>query len=71
MLDMNTKLLTIKEVLELSKVSRYTLYRDIKSGKVPSMNIGRNVRIRECDAIEYAKDKGKSKIVAYYREKDA
>ena len=70
MIDMDTKLLTIKEVLEISKVSRYTLYRDIKSGKVPAVYVGKNVRIKESDAIAYASEKGNSKRVAYYKEKD-
>lgn len=70
MIDKNDKLLTIKEVLEMSKVSRYTLYRDIKSGYVATINFGRNVRIKESDAIRYAKVKGQSKLVAHYRNKD-
>lgn len=68
MLDKNDKLLTIKEVLEISKISRYTLYKDIQSGKIPSVNIGRNVRIKESDAIEYAKIKGQSKNVLHYKK---
>lgn len=70
MIDMDSKLLTIKEVLEISKVSRYTLYRDIKSGKVSAVYIGKNVRIKESDALAYADKKGISKRVAYYKEKD-
>lgn len=69
MLDIEAKLLTINEVLELSKVSRYTLYRDIKSGKIPAIYIGRNVRIKESDAIKYAEAKGNSKSVLNYRNK--
>lgn len=64
------KLLTIKEVLGISKVSRYTLYRDIKSGYVPAVYLGRNVRIRESDAIKYANAKGQSTLVQYYRNKE-
>ena len=71
MLDMNEKLLTVKEVIELSRVSRYTLYRDIKSNKLPAVYLGRNVRIRECDAVSYAAEKGQSKRVAYYKKKEA
>lgn len=67
---LDDKMLTIKEVLEISKVSRYTLYRDIKSGKIPAVYLGRNARIKESDAIKYAESKGRSKHVAYYKDKD-
>lgn len=69
-IDIGGKLLTIKEVLEISKVSRFTLHRDIKSGKLDAIYIGRNVRIKESDAIAYAKEKANSKSVAYYRSED-
>lgn len=65
MLDKTDKFLTIKEVLEISKISRFTLYRDIKSGKVPAVYLGRNVRIKESDAIAYAKSKGHLKKTEY------
>lgn len=71
MLDKNSKYLTIKEVIDLSKVSRYTLYRDIKSGKIPAVYLGKNVRIKEGDALDYAAEKGQSKRVAYYKKKEA
>lgn len=71
MIDTNDKLLTIKEVLGISQVSRYTLYRDIKSGKIPALYLGKNVRIKESDAITYAEAKGQSKNVAYYKNKEA
>ena len=70
MIDSTDKLLTIKEVLEISKVSRYTLYRAIRSGKVPTIQFGRNVRIKESDALAFAEDMGNNKRVAYYKQKD-
>ena len=70
MIDINTKLLTIKEVLEMSKVSRYTVYRDIKSGKLPAIYLGRSVRIRENDAIQYAREKSRSARVSFYKKED-
>ena len=69
-MDLSEKLMTIKEVLEIAQVSRFTLYRDIQSGKVPSIQFGRNVRIKESDALAYAEAKGQSKRVAYYKNKD-
>ena len=70
MMDSKEKLLTIKEVLELASVSRHTLYRDIKSGKIPAIYLGKNVRIKEKDAVEYAKKKANSKSVQFYKKKD-
>ena len=69
MIGINDKLLTIKEVLEISGVSRYTLYRDLKSGKVQGIYIGRNVRIKEADAHAYAAEKANSERVAHYKNK--
>lgn len=69
-MDLTEKLLTIKEVLELSGVSRYTLYRSIKSGRTPAIHIGRTVRIKESDALAFAEAMGNNKRVAYYKNKD-
>lgn len=70
MIPTGEKLLTIKEVLEVSGVSRYTLYRSIKSGKIPAIYIGRTVRIKESDALAYAEAMGSNKRVAHYKNKD-
>lgn len=59
----DSELLTVKEVLEMSGVSRYTLFRDIKSKKIPAVYFGRNVRIKREDAEEYAEAKKHSKWV--------
>ena len=69
MIDENERLLTIKEVCEIAQISRYSLYRDIKSGKIPAVHFGVNVRIKESDALDYAKEKSKSSWVAYYKKK--
>lgn len=69
MIDLETKMLSIKEVMEIAGVSRYTIYRDIKSGKIPAVHFGVNVRIKESDALNYAKEKSKSSWVAYYKKK--
>ena len=70
MLKLDEKLLTIKEVLDLAKVSRYTLYRDIKAGKTPAIYIGNRVRIKESDAKLFALRMGKNPRVLHYRGKD-
>jgi excisionase family DNA binding protein len=69
MIDTGDRLLTINEVLALAGISRYTLYRDIKAGKLPALYVGRNVRIWERDAKTYAAEKGNSKSVSHYKEK--
>ena len=70
-MNMGGKLLTIKEVMELAHISRFSLYRDIKSGKLPAIYLGRNVRIKESDALAYAEDKSNSKRIAYYNKEEA
>lgn len=69
MLDSNEKLLTIKEVMAQAKVSRYTIYRDIKAGYLPAIHLGRNVRILESEAKRYADKKGNSIFVTSYKER--
>lgn len=63
------ELLTVKEVLEMSGVSRYTLYRDINSKKIPVIYFGRNVRFKIQDAENYAKEKKGSRWVNLWKEK--
>ena len=65
------ELVTIKEVLEMSGVSRYTLYRDIKSKKIYAIYFGRNVRFKKEDAEKYAESKKDSKWVNKWKEKDS
>ena len=70
MLGLDEKLLTVKEVLEIAKVSRYTLHRSVKSGKIPAIYIGSNVRFKESDAMAYAEYMGQNPRVLSYREKE-
>ena len=64
------KLMTIKEVLEQAGVSRYTLYRDSKNGKIKAIYFGKNVRYRESDVKDYVAEKRNSKSVNYYKRKE-
>jgi excisionase family DNA binding protein len=42
---MNERLYTIKEVIEVLKVSQATVYRMMYSGRLPRVKIGKSVRI--------------------------
>lgn len=67
---LDSELLTIKDVLDLSGVSRYTLHRDIKSKKIPAIYFGRNVRFKREDAEAYAEKKKNSKWVNTWKQKN-
>jgi len=62
-------LLTVNEVLEIAGISRYTLYRDSRSGLIQPLYFGKNVRYREEDVMRYAEEKKKSYRVIYYKQK--
>ena len=52
------EMVTQKELLEMSGVTRQTLHRDIQTGKITCIKInGKENRFIKEDAIEYAKDK--------------
>ena len=54
------KLISQKEVLEMSGVSRNTLFRDIKNGVIRCVKItGKINRFYESEAIAYAESKKK------------
>lgn len=46
-------LLVVREVAELMRVSRMTVYRLIRSGDLPAIRVGRNLRIRQGDVAAY------------------
>ena len=46
-------LLTTEEVAEKLKVTKYTVYSLIKSGKLPALRIGRSFRIHEEELNDY------------------
>ena len=46
-------LLTTEEVAEKLKVSKYTIYSLIKSGKLPALRIGRSFRVHEEELNDY------------------
>ena len=46
-------LLTPREVAEVMRVSTMTVYRLIKSGELPAMRVGKHLRIRGNDVVEF------------------
>jgi len=46
---MENDLLTINEVIKILKVSKLTVYRYIKAGKLPAYKVGRDYRIKSSD----------------------
>ncbi|MGH9023861.1 MAG: helix-turn-helix domain-containing protein [Acidimicrobiia bacterium] len=46
-------LLVVREVAELMRVSRMTVYRLIRAGDLPAIRVGRNLRIRQGDVAAY------------------
>lgn len=64
-------LLTVNEVLKIAGISRYTLYRDSKSGLIKPIKFGKNIRYKEEDAKRYAEEKKQSAKVIVYQQKKA
>ena len=50
--------MTVTEIAKELRVSRMTVYRMCDSGELPSIRVGRSVRIREHDVIELIKRRG-------------
>lgn len=46
---MKEKLLTINEVTAILKVSKLTIYRYIKAGRLPAYKVGRDYRVKQED----------------------
>jgi excisionase family DNA binding protein len=47
------RLLMVREVAELMRVSNMTVYRLIKAGDLPALRVGKNFRIRRSDVEAY------------------
>ena len=41
------------DVTELTKLGRTTIYQEIQSGRLPAVRIGRAVRVRRSDLLEW------------------
>ena len=51
------RLLMVREVAELMRVSTMTVYRLIKAGDLPAIRVGKNFRIRRSDVESYLGDR--------------
>jgi putative molybdopterin biosynthesis protein len=45
--------LTVEEVAARCKVSRWTIYKLVKAGKLPDRRVGRQLRLRPADVAEF------------------
>jgi excisionase family DNA binding protein len=50
---LSDRLLMVREVAELMRVSNMTVYRLIKAGDLPAIRVGKNFRIRRSDVESY------------------
>ena len=46
-------ILTVPQVAEYLQLSKSKLYQMVKRGEIPHIKIGKNVRIRESDLLEW------------------
>jgi excisionase family DNA binding protein len=51
--DSGDRLLMVREVAELMRVSNMTVYRLIKAGDLQAIRVGKNFRIRRSDVDAY------------------
>ncbi len=47
------KLMTVKEVADILRVSNMTVYRLFKSGNLPAVRVGKNYRVKANDVQTY------------------
>lgn len=48
-----TEMLTVRQLQSQLKIGRNKTYELIRSGEIPSKRIGRQIRIRQADIIDY------------------
>lgn len=46
-------LLTVREVMDILKVSRETLYKWLRKGELPSCRVGRSYRVQNTDLEKF------------------
>lgn len=64
---MQRQLLTVQQVANLLQVSRATVYREIQTGRLTAVHIGRCIRIttESVDAYVHATDEGLTGSVSH------
>jgi excisionase family DNA binding protein len=55
--SLGDRLLMVREVAELMRVSNMTVHRLIKAGDLPAIRVGKNFRIRRSDVGSYLGDR--------------
>lgn len=53
MFEQYPDLLTVAELQDILQVGRYTAYRLIKTGAIPSVKIGRKIRVPKRGVVDY------------------
>ncbi len=49
----DVKFLTVAEVAAMMRVSKMTVYRQVHTGELPAVRVGRSFRVAEEDVHEY------------------
>ena len=50
---MESKFLTVREVAEMLKVNKMTIYRYVKAGKIEAYKVGKDFRIQETEIEKF------------------
>ncbi|MET1088932.1 MAG: helix-turn-helix domain-containing protein [Arthrobacter sp.] len=49
----STRFLTVAEVAQLTRLSKATVYRLVRAGRIPAVRFGRSYRVTEAAVHEY------------------
>lgn len=52
-MEVSSKLLTVKEVAKILRVSDMTVYRLVKSRQISAIRVGKNYRVKESEVERY------------------
>ena len=56
----NLRLLSLPEVCQELRVDRVSVYRKLKSGEIPSLELGNTLKVRQTDLQEYIEGRHRS-----------
>jgi len=51
-----TRLLTVEQVADALALNTFTIYRMVNRGRIPTVRIGRSVRVKESDLNQFVED---------------